>query len=129
MNEKGRPLRAAPLQPRASFDQRESWIRSKASCNASSGAACADSLRVAQARDLGTIGVETDRLRAHIRAMSGPRYLIHEADDGTFTVEIYDGIGADAVIPKFDSRKQAEDWIAEERRKLGINGRWRAIDD
>jgi hypothetical protein len=61
--------------------------------------------------------------------MSGPRYLIHEADDGTFTVEIYDGIGADAVIPKFDSRKQAEDWIAEERRKLGINGRWRAIDD
>jgi hypothetical protein len=86
-------------------------------------------LRVAQARDLGTIGVETDRLRAHIRAMSGPRYLIHEADDGTFTVEIYDGIGADAVIPKFDSRKQAEDWIAEERRKLGINGRWRAIDD
>jgi hypothetical protein len=49
--------------------------------------------------------------------MSGPRYLIHEADDGTVTVEIY------------DSRKQAEDWIAEERRKLGINGRWRAIDD
>jgi hypothetical protein len=73
--------------------------------------------------------VETDRFGAHIRWMSRPRYLIHEADDGTFIVEIYDGIGADAAITKFDSKKQAEDWIANERRKLGIEGRWQAIDD
>lgn len=74
-------------------------------------------------------GLEKDRLRAHILGMSRPRYEIHEADDGTFTVEIYDGIGADAAITNFDSKKQAEDWIADERRKLGIDGHWQAITD
>jgi hypothetical protein len=61
--------------------------------------------------------------------MSTPQYEIHEADDGTFSVEVSDGIGADAVITKFDSRKQAEDWIADERRKHGIDKRWQPIAD
>jgi hypothetical protein len=73
-------------------------------------------------------GLEEGRFGAHIPGMSKPRYEIHEADDGTFTVEVYDGVGADAVITNFDSKKQAEDWIADERRKLGIDGRWQAID-
>jgi len=61
--------------------------------------------------------------------MSTPRYEIHEADDGTFTVEVSDGVFADAVIPNFASRKDAEDWIAAERRKRGIDERWQQITD
>ena len=43
-------------------------------------------------------------------------------------VEVYDGIHATAFM-KFDSRKEAEDWIAKERRKLGIDSRWQPITD
>jgi len=69
-------------------------------------------------------GVETDRFRAHISGMSEPQYEIFEADDGTFAVGIHGGDGADAVITKFGSRQDAEDWVREQRRKLGIDERW-----
>jgi hypothetical protein len=72
-------------------------------------------------------GLEKDRLGAHILGMSNTRYEIHEADDGTFTVVISDGIYADLAMTKFDSREQAEEFIADERRKRGIDGRWQPI--
>jgi hypothetical protein len=31
-------------------------------------------------------------------------------------------------VINFLTRKEAEDFVAEERRKLGIDGRWQAID-
>ena len=61
--------------------------------------------------------------------MSTNRYEILEVDDGTFAVEITGGVGEDAIVTKFGSRKDAEDFVAEERRKLGIDGRWPEIED
>jgi hypothetical protein len=61
--------------------------------------------------------------------MSTNRYEILDAGDGTFLVEISGGVGADATVTGFITRKEAEDFVAEERRKLGIDGRWQAIDD
>jgi hypothetical protein len=55
--------------------------------------------------------------------MSANRYEIIDEGDGTFTVEISGGIGADMAVTKFATRKDAEDFVAEERRKLGIDGR------
>lgn len=60
--------------------------------------------------------------------MSTNRYEILEANDGTFAVEISGGVGADDTVTNFVTRKDAEDFIEEERRKLGIDGRWKAID-
>jgi hypothetical protein len=74
-------------------------------------------------------GVETDRFAAHTRRMSTNRYEILDAGDGTFVVEISGGVGADATMTGFVTRKDAEDFIGEERRKLGIDERWQAIDD
>jgi hypothetical protein len=39
--------------------------------------------------------------------MSTDRYEILEADDGTFAVEITGGVGEDAIVTKFGSRKDA----------------------
>jgi len=61
--------------------------------------------------------------------MSMNRYQILEAGDGTFMVEISGGVGADATITNFVTRKDAEDFVADERRKLGIDARWQAITD
>jgi len=56
------------------------------------------------------------------------RYEFLELHDGTFSVEISDGVVADAIVP-FVTRKDAEEFVAEERRKLGIDGRWQPIED
>ena len=56
--------------------------------------------------------------------MSEPQYKILEADDGTFTVEIYGGDGADAAVTQFSSREEAVEWVREDRRRLGIDPRW-----
>jgi hypothetical protein len=61
--------------------------------------------------------------------MSTNRYEIFESEDDTFAVEIFGGIGVDVTVPKFATRKDAEDFVANERRKLGIDGRWQAIND
>jgi hypothetical protein len=61
--------------------------------------------------------------------MGEPQYKILEADDGSFTVEDLGGDGTDAAITKFDSRKQAVDWVKEERRRLGIDERWQEAAD
>jgi hypothetical protein len=61
--------------------------------------------------------------------MSEPQYEIFEADDGTFTVGISGGAGSDLDLTKFATMLQAEEWIRAERQRLGIDGRWRAIDD
>ena len=55
--------------------------------------------------------------------MSEPKYKIHKASDGTCEVEVYGGDGSDAVF-QFGSTQEAEDFVAEERRKLGIDPRW-----
>lgn len=57
--------------------------------------------------------------------MSQNRYEIEQGEDGTFAVHISDGIVADATVMNFASLNEAEEFIAEERRKLGIDGRWR----
>jgi hypothetical protein len=74
-------------------------------------------------------GLENWRVAAHIRRMSTNRYEILDAGDGTFIVEISGGPGYDAAVTKFVTRKDAEDYVAEERRKLGIDSRWQAIID
>jgi hypothetical protein len=61
--------------------------------------------------------------------MSTNRYEILDAGDGTFMVEISGGVGADATMTNFVTRKDAEDFVAEERRKLGIDGRWPEATD
>ncbi|MCA6101212.1 hypothetical protein [Bradyrhizobium australafricanum] len=62
--------------------------------------------------------------------MSAPQYEIVEADDGTFAVEVFDGVVADAAVTNFKSRKEAAEWISNERQRLGIEPRWQeAADD
>jgi len=61
--------------------------------------------------------------------MSTNRYEILDAGDGTFTVGISGGVGDDFDVTKFATIREAEEWIRAERQKLGIDGRWRAIDD
>jgi hypothetical protein len=56
--------------------------------------------------------------------MSEPQYEVLEADDGTFTVEIYGRDGADAVVTQFSSREEAVEWVREQRRKLGADKRY-----
>jgi hypothetical protein len=73
-------------------------------------------------------GVETNRFGAHIRCMSTNRYEILDAGDGTLSVEISGGVGEDAAVTGFATQKDAEDFVAEERRKLGVDGRWQPID-
>lgn len=60
--------------------------------------------------------------------MNEPKHKVIKADDGTYTVEIIDGIGGDAEILKF-GKKQADDFVREERRKLGIDARWSETPD
>jgi hypothetical protein len=55
--------------------------------------------------------------------MSEPQYEIFEADDGTFAVGISGGDGSDLDL-NFASRREAEEWITAERRRLGIDERW-----
>jgi hypothetical protein len=74
-------------------------------------------------------GMETDRIRAHIRGMSEPQYEFVEAGDGTFTVGISGGLGSDLDLTRFASRREAEEWIKAERLRLGIDPRWTAIED
>jgi hypothetical protein len=62
--------------------------------------------------------------------MSEPRYEVLEVDDGTFAVEVCGTDGGDAVTTRFDNRKQAVEWVRQERRRLGIDERWQeAADD
>jgi hypothetical protein len=61
--------------------------------------------------------------------MSTNRYEILDAGDGTFTVGISDGVGSDLDQTEFATRKEAENWVREQRRKLGTDGPWQAIDD
>jgi hypothetical protein len=61
--------------------------------------------------------------------MSTNRYEILDAGDGTFTVGISGGVGGDLDLTKFATRREAEEWIRAERLRLGIDGRWQAIDD
>jgi hypothetical protein len=75
------------------------------------------------------MGVGTDRFGAHIPGMSEPQYEIFEAGNGTFAVEVRGGNGEDVVMTNFDSRQDAADWVTKQRRKLGIDERWPAIDD
>ena len=79
---------------------------------------------------LQTYGLEKDRFPAHILGMRETRYEILEDDDGTFTVEIFGGDGADAAVTQFGSREEAVEWVREDRRRLGIDPRWKeAADD
>jgi hypothetical protein len=61
--------------------------------------------------------------------MSEPQYEIFEADGGTFTVGVSGGAGANLDVTKFATAREAEEWIRAERLRLGIDGRWRAIED
>jgi hypothetical protein len=72
-------------------------------------------------------GLEKDQLRAHIPGMSESQYEIFEPGDGTFAVEVHGGDGDDATMTGFASRQDAEDWVREQRRKLGIDERWPEI--
>lgn len=61
--------------------------------------------------------------------MSTIRYEILDAGDGTFMVEISGGTGDDFTTIGFETRKDAEDFVRDERRKRGIDERWPPIDD
>ena len=50
-------------------------------------------------------------------ALNEPHYHVRQAENGTFTVEAYDGSGGgEASIAKFDSRERAVEWVREQRR-------------
>jgi hypothetical protein len=50
-------------------------------------------------------------------ALNEPHYHVRQAENGTFTVETYDGSGGgEASIATFDSRERAVEWVREQRR-------------
>lgn len=64
-----------------------------------------------------------------LATMDEPKYKIHAAGDGTFSVEVYGGEGEDAEFRTFQSEQSAKEWIEEEKRKQGIAAGWSTDSD